>query len=73
VGVVYCYSKSTIKLNPIVNVVVTPAGFVASVGAGLIMTGLFTHLRHFWAVFSLGFANSSSFLTIYFYDNLTGS
>jgi hypothetical protein len=61
-------------LNPIVNVVVAPTGFVASVGAGLIMTGLFTHLRHFWAVFSVGFSKSSTFLRIfYFYDNLTGN
>jgi hypothetical protein len=43
------------KLNPIVNVAVAPTGFVASVGAGLIMTGLFTHLRHFWDIFSVGF------------------
>jgi hypothetical protein len=28
------------------------------------MTGLFTHLRHFWAEFSVSFANSSSFLRI---------
>ncbi len=60
-------------MNPIVNIVVTPTGFVASVGAGLIMTGLFTHLRHFGAVFSVGFANSSFFIRIFYYDTLTGS
>jgi hypothetical protein len=43
--------RARIELNPIVNVVVTPTGFVASVGAGLIMTGLYTHLRHFWTEF----------------------
>ncbi len=66
VALVYCYLNDQIKLNPILNVVVTPTGFVASVGAGVIMTGLFTHLRHFWAVFSVGFSNSSAFLWIFF-------
>jgi hypothetical protein len=46
--------------------VVTATGFVASVGAGLIMTGLCTHFRHFWAEFSVGIANSSSILRIFF-------
>jgi hypothetical protein len=30
----------------LLKVVITSTGFVASVGAGLVMTGLSTHLRH---------------------------